>query len=178
MKIFKVLITVVFFVFIGNISFAQDTISWSPSYKLKWEDFQGKPDVSSKYGAISNLKIKYSLTANNDSFNVKVFCFFIKSKSWSLFKKSDTLLMHEQGHFDITELFARKLRKAFAEYRFNYKTVGKDIDNLFLINKEERIKMDALYDKETNLSRNSKKQLLWNQKIKAELDNLKEFVSF
>jgi hypothetical protein len=178
MKNFKAFITVLFFVVIGNILFAQDTIYWSPSYRLKWEDFHGKPDTLSKYGAISDLKIKYSLSANEDSFNAEVLCFFIKSKSWSLFKKSDTLLMHEQGHFDITELFARKLRKAISEYKLNYKTVGNDIDNLFLTIKQERIRMDSLYDKETNLSRNGEEQLLWNKKIKAELDKLKKFASF
>ena len=177
MKIFKALITVLSFVIISNISFGQDTIYWSPSYKLKWEDFRGKPVIPSKYGAVSNPIIKYSLSANEDSYNVKVLCFFIKSRSWSQFKNSDTLLMHEQGHFDIAELFARKLKKSFAEYKFNYKTVGKDIDSLFLLNKQERIKLDNLYDKETNLSRNGKMQLIWNNKIKAELDKHKKYAS-
>jgi hypothetical protein len=156
----------------------QDTIYWSASYKLKWNDFQGIPDTPSKYGAISNCGIKYKLSANEDSFKATVFCYFIKSKSWSIFKNSDTLLMHEQGHFDISELFARKLRKAFAEYKFNYTTVKIDIDQLFKLNNQERVKMDSLYDKETNLSRNGKQQLLWNQKIKAELGKVEKYASF
>lgn len=156
---------------------AQDTIYWHPTHKLKWEDFQGIPDSSSKDGAISRPVIKYHLSANEDSFNVKVICFFIKSKSWSKFKESDTLLMHEQGHFDIAEVFARKLRKSFAEYKFNAQTVGKDIDNLFILNKQERTEMDALYDKQTNHSQNTKQQMFWTKKIKAELDNLSKFAS-
>lgn len=158
-------------------SFSQDTIYWSPCYKLKWEDFQGKADSSSQFGAVSRPGIKYYLSANEDSFNVKVICFFIKSRSWTRLKSSDTLLMHEQVHFDIAELFARKLRKSFSEYKFNYQTAGKDIDKLFLLNKQERIKMDTLYDKETNFSRNRKQQLLWNEKIKPELDKLKRYTS-
>jgi len=85
--------------------------------------------------------------------------------------------MHEQGHFDIAELFARKLRKAFAEYKFNAQTVGKDIDKLFILNKQERTERDVLYDKETNHSQNKQQQVLWNKKIKSELDNLKKFAS-
>ena len=85
--------------------------------------------------------------------------------------------MHEQGHFNIAELFARKLRKAFAEYNFNAHTVGKDIDKLFILNKQERNEMDALYDKETNRSQNGQQQVLWNKKIKSELDNFKQFAS-
>ena len=160
-----------------NKTIAQDTIYWQPSYKLKWEDFQGIPDSSSKDGAISRPVIKYHLSANEDSFNVKVICFFIKSKSWSKFKKNDTLLLHEQGHFDIAELFARKLRKAFAEYKFNAQTVGKDIDNLFIFNRQERTEMDMLYDKETNHSQNTQQQILWNKKIKAKLDSFQKYAS-
>ena len=156
---------------------AQDTIYWQSNYKLKWEDFQGIPDSSSRNGAISLPGIKYHLSANDDSFNVKVICFFIKSKSWSKFKNSDTLLMHEQGHFNIAELFARKLRKAYAVYKFNVQTVGKDIDKLFILNKLERTEMDMEYDKETNFSRNRKEQLLWNKKIEIELNNLTKYAS-
>lgn len=173
------LITLFFLFFCLKTGFSQttDTIRWSPHYKLKWDDFQGKPDTPSKYGAVSNPILRYSLSASEDSFNIKVFCFFIKTRSWSIFKNSDTLLLHEQGHFDITELFARKLRKSFSEYKFNYHTVRKDVDNLFNLNKQERVKMDRLYDKETNLSRNGKKQIFWNKKINLELEKLKAFAS-
>jgi hypothetical protein len=176
MKIFKLLIIVLLFVGISNKSFSQDTIYWRPDYKLKWDDFKGKPDSSSQFGAISYPGIKYSLSANEDSFNTKVLCFFIKSKSW-VRVISTTGLIHEQGHFDIAELFARRLRKAFAEYKFNYRTIGKDINNLFLLNKQERAKMDILYDKETDFSRNKKQQMLWNNKLKTELNKLKKYTS-
>ena len=85
--------------------------------------------------------------------------------------------MHEQGHFNIAELFARKLRKAYAVYKFNVQTVGKDIDKLFILNKLERTEMDMEYDKETNFSRNRKEQLLWNKKIEIELNNLTKYAS-
>lgn len=172
----KIAITLIL-IFLFNRSFAQDTIYWQPNYKLKWQDFQGIPDSSSKDGAISYPVIRYHLSANEDSFNVKVICFFIRSKSWSKFKKNDTLLMHEQGHFDIAELFARKLRKTFSEYKFNRQTVGKDIDKIFLLNRQQRTETDMLYDKETNHSQNTRQQVLWIKKIKTELDSLKDFAS-
>jgi len=156
---------------------ANDTIYWSPCYKLKWDDFKAKPDTLSKFGAVSNPIIKYHLVSTQKKFTINVICVFIKSKSWSIFKNSDTLLMHEQGHFDIAELFARKLRKCFSEYKFNPVTVAKDIDQLFMINKQERAKMDSLYDKSTNLSRNGKQQMVWNELIKIELNKLKNFAS-
>jgi hypothetical protein len=179
MSLIRIVIFVLFWILLlsFNKASAQDTIYWNPNYKLKWGDFQGKIDSNSKDGAVSRPGVKYHLSVKEDSFTVNVACFFIKSKSWSKFKESDTLLMHEQGHFDIAELFARKLRKAFTEYKFNTQTVGNDINKLFILNKEERTAMDALYDKETNHSQNRQQQLLWNIKIKAELNTLKKFAS-
>jgi hypothetical protein len=178
MKNLKILLPILLTFLCYQKNFAQDTIYWRPDYKLKWEDFQGIPDTNSQFGAVSRPGLKYHLSANEDSLTVGVICFFIRSKSWSKYKKSDTLLMHEQLHFDIAELFARKLRKAFAEHKFNYPTARRDFNDLFLFNKQERLKMDSLYDKETDLSRNRKQQLLWNKKVKAELDKLKKFSSF
>ncbi|HTL09963.1 MAG TPA: hypothetical protein VL307_16930 [Chitinophagaceae bacterium] len=174
----KLLLTTLCLFYFSTFVFSQsqDTIYWSASYKLKWEDFQGKADSSSQFGAISYPGIKYFLSANEDSFNVKVICFFIKSKSW-VRVYSTIGLIHEQGHFDIAELFARKLRKSFAEYKFNYSTIGRDINQLFLTNKKERAKMDTLYDKETDFSRNRQKQQLGSKKIKEELDKLKKYSS-
>jgi hypothetical protein len=178
MPLIKVVISVLFCIQLLSFSkaSAQDTIYWQPTYKLKWEDFRGKADSNSQFGATSYPGIKYTLSANEDSFSARVICFFIKSKSW-VRVISDTGLIHEQGHFDIAELFARKLRKAFAEYKFNAQSIGKDINTLFILNKQERTKMDILYDRETDFSRNRKQQLLWNKKIKAELDDLKKYTS-
>jgi len=175
MRIFTCLFFLSFGLNLSYNSFAQDTIYWRSDSKLRWEDFQGIPDSNSKYSAVSNPVIKYKLSANEDTFNIKVLCFFVKTKSWSKFKNSDTLLLHEQGHFDIAELFARKLRKAFSEYKFNYQTIGVDVEKIFAHSKMERTKMDLLYDKETNYSKNRKQQLLWNKRIKAEQIKLKKF---
>jgi hypothetical protein len=179
MTLIKVLFSALFWTMLLSFhkASAQDTIYWQPDYKLTWEDFQGSPDTISKYRAISNSGIKYHLSINEGSFSTKVSCYFIKTKSWARIKNSDILLAHEQGHFDIAELFARKLRKAFAGYKFNHQTVSSDFNFLFNTNEFERDKVDALYDKETNLSQNRDQQLLWNKKIKTDLDSLKKYAS-
>ncbi len=157
-----------------NKSFAQDTIHWKPNSKLKWEDFQGMPDSSSVYKAVTIADLGSVLSYNNSSFNVKVTCAFDKQKSWTL-STGQNLLSHEQGHFDIAELFARKLRKAFKEYIFNPQTIEADYNKIFSRIKTERAKMNALYDKETNLSRNKSKQNYWDKKIGAELKKLEAY---
>jgi hypothetical protein len=99
-----------------------------------------------------------------NSFTYKVICYFNRPISWT--KDSDSLgLTHEQGHFNIAELFARKLRKKFLEYKFNASSIKTDLKLMFDNNNKERAKMDALYDKETNFSRDKIKQIYWNKKI-------------
>jgi hypothetical protein len=174
MKIFKLIIFALLFIGITANSFAQDTITWRSDYKLKWDDFKGKPDSSSQFGAISYCTIKYLLSTVNNSYSYKVFCFFNKSISWT--KGFDSIgLKHEQGHFDIAELFARRLKKKFREYKANIATIKQDFKILFEENNKERDKMDNLYDKETNFSRNKPKQAYWNKKILAELKKLEGY---
>src|SRR5690606_11162451 len=157
-----------------NESPAQDTIHWSPSHKLKWEDFKGKPDTTSEYRAITVADIECILSYNVYSFSVKVSCTVDRRKSWT--NSNDSLgLAHEQGHFDIAEIFARKLRKAFKEYIFNPKTIEADYNRIFTRIKADRKAFNALYDKETNFSRNRQKQLYWSNRIRAELKKLEAY---
>lgn len=73
---------------------------------------------------------------------------------------------HEQLHFEIVELFARKFRKVILETKF--KRNGKKFQNEFLqiynrIDKEKDA-YQSLYDQETNFSRNELKQKEWLEK--------------
>lgn len=155
-------------------SFAQDTIQWRIDDKLKWEDFQGNPDTTSEYKAITAAEVKYILSYTVSSFTVKVTCAFDKRKSWT--SSSDSVgLAHEQGHFDIAEIFARKLRKAFKEYIFNPNTIEAEFKKIFSSIKAERKAFNDLYDKETNFSRNKTKQGYWNKKILTEVKKLEVY---
>jgi hypothetical protein len=164
------IITLHFLLAVGiiNTAFGQDSIPWNSAYHLKWEDFQGKPEPNSEFGAISRCAIKYSLTVKENTYNYKVDCEFHTKISWT--KDFDSVgLRHEQGHFNIAELFARKLRKRFSTYKFNPSKIMQDFRNLFELNNKERLKMDNLYDQETDFSRNRPKQFYWNKKILIEL---------
>ena len=155
-------------------TFAQDTINWRSDYKLKWGDFQGKPVMASKYKAITVADVKGSLSYNSSSFSVIVTCSFDKNKSWT--NSCDSLgLAHEQGHFDIAEVFARKLRRTLKLYVFSPKTIETNYKRVFSEMKTERKAFNDLYDTQTNFSRNRSKQIYWNKKILAELKKLEAY---
>ena len=149
----------------------QDTIHWRQDYKLKWDDFQGKPDMNSDNRAITVVDVGYDLSFTKNKFDVTVSCVFMKKKSWK--KEEDSVrLAHEQGHFDIAEIFARKLRMAFRSYVFNSKTISSDFRSIFSKLYADKEALDSLYDKETDFSRNRSMQLIWNKKILTELHKL------
>jgi len=118
-----------------------DEIAWSESSKLTWDDFKGIPDTSKVYvWAETTYKIQITdLILEKEVPKYKVRCYFIKSASWTI--TDDKLsLMHEQLHFDIAELYARKIRKKFEslnaqkctdldKYHNVYETYGKELES-------------------------------------------------
>src|SRR5262245_36804038 len=100
-----------------------DSIHWTKSAKLSWSDFKAVPDTTVDAGATSSLGIAYILKRTNDSVSIKTVCYFKPCLSWCKFKNSDTLLIHEQGHFNIAEYFRRLFIKRVFEYRFHDENV-------------------------------------------------------
>jgi len=152
-------------------TYSQDTIYWKFNYKLKWEDFQGIPDSTSTFGALSFLGTYYNSFYQNGQLITKVFTYFNKKKSWSRQKDDTTFIHHEQGHFDISELYARLFRKSIATHRFT----NEQVDSTFRALSLEKRKFQELYDIETDLSRNRKKQFFWSRKILMDIKKLDNF---
>ena len=92
--------------------------------------------------------------------------------------KTDYILQHEQGHFDITELFARKLAKELKEYKFNPRKYQDDVSKIYKKLMDEKEEYQNKYDKETDFSRNKEQQAEWLEKIKDELDELDEYANY
>ena len=139
----------------------QDTIHWRSNYKLKGEDFKGKPDSNSTYAALTSTTISYKIIKKDSFIDVIVCCCFNKLWSWSKYKNSKSILKHEQVHFDISELFARKFRMEVRKSKFKDNSGGIVLYGKMMAEQEL---FDTQYDNETNFSNDSKKQLYWNNK--------------
>ncbi len=177
---FKKIYILVSFLWVTQVCFAQTLpphfVPWEENKKLTWIDFQAKPDPGNKYYALTNsgLSYGYSSTTRNGklTLNFTVFSYFDKSESWGKTgKQTPELLAHEQLHFDITELNARRLKKIFDNFPFtaNYK---KEIDGLTNTLLQASHDMQARYDAETDHSVNKEKQKEWETLIAAELTKL------
>ena len=115
----------VFFCFATLVS-AQEKLAWNENRQLAWDDFQSKDiPISSKAAATTFCGISYLLNSSTKKFTarqVKIEAFFVPSKSWAhKDHKTDFVLMHEQSHFDIAELFARRFRKLISDKQWMLK---------------------------------------------------------
>ncbi len=96
-------------------------IAWSASAPLTWADFKGKPDNTAiGIAALTCSIIEYKYHCEGDKLIYSVEAKFNKLQSWAREEsKNEHILEHEQLHFDITELYARKLREKLATYSFS-----------------------------------------------------------
>ena len=152
-----------------------DIVEWKDNRRLTYNDFRALQDSTVLvYGfpakAAASTKIKAEFTYDSDNkLKVTVINVFYKSESWMVVRKP-SVLNHEQGHFDISEVFARRLRKEF-------KTLidkGVEDENLFQqqFNKclADENEFQSAYDSETHHGFSDKEQILWDKRIKSELN--------
>jgi hypothetical protein len=158
----------------------KESITWSENYKLSWGDFKCAPDMNSNAAAItaSGLTFGYNVKKENDkvkSFKVEVEARFYPEKSWVKPEEEDNhILAHEQLHFDITELFSRKLRKVISEVSIS-QNINDKLDGIHAKIVVELNAFQNQYDIETDFSRNFVAQAKWQEFINNELDVLKEY---
>ncbi|MCR9264006.1 MAG: hypothetical protein NXH86_07585 [Flavobacteriaceae bacterium] len=176
---------VIISVLIGFISFGQDVIIendtlilWTKERPLSWKDFNGKSKTPKNHSGIHTA----AETATGPIFIHKMdkngnmvpypLNYFYKSLSWTISNDS-LLLVHEQLHFDIKELYIRKLRKGYEEL------VKKNVyENSAYSNLSEKIlercsTVQNEYDKEVRF--NKTEQMEWRKQIDKGLEELKEY---
>jgi hypothetical protein len=141
-----------------------DILTWNASRKLTWEDYKAKPDPGSDAAASTTTLLLIDYKISNTSFSYKIKSHFSKNRSWGRHKDA-YILSHEQGHFDIAEIFARKLHKLMSEYRFDLKTYQKELKKIYEKVTDEKEEMQNEYDQETRHSINREKQAAWLKKI-------------
>jgi hypothetical protein len=172
-------IVVAFFFFSPLSGFAQNAqfIEWSPVKRLTWDDYLAKPSSSTDAAAITSTALGVEYHLMNNALTYTITCRFSKTNSWGR-HKTDYILQHEQGHFDITELFARKLAKELREYKFNPRKYQDEVTRIYKKLMDEKEEYQNKYDKETDFSRNKERQAEWLEKIKDELDELDEYANY
>lgn len=155
----------------------EEVITWSKDKKLTWADYRGKPQK--RFAAASTV---YSLgrkvlKEDKGALVARISAYFYCNDSW---KKddwiSDEVLSHEQKHFDIVELFARKIRKQVSGMTVkNFDDATAKVDSVYQVFNKEMDAYQDKYDDETNGSMNGHQQRKWEKKIEKELESLDKY---
>jgi hypothetical protein len=152
----------------------EEFITWTNDRLLTWEDFKCEPRTGTDAVASTSTSLGIAYQLIDGELNYDITCNFSKVKSWGLMK-TDYILAHEQGHFDITEIFARKLYEALQNYDFNKKTFKRDISEIYQSIVKQKEEFQKMYDGETDHSRNRKVQYEWLEKIQKMIDETQAF---
>lgn len=152
---------------------SQEEVIWEPALRLSWSDFKGNVPEGTSAAATTASGISYNFSTFYEGeelkIDFKVQSFFYPSKSW--YKPevcTDVTLLHEQLHFDITELYTRKLRERLAVASYT-KNVKEEVRKIYKVTLRQLNDFQNKYDSETNYSRNLPVQERWVSEIKAAL---------
>lgn len=164
-----------------NFQSPHDRIIWSKDVKLIWDDFKGTSiNIQGKKSnriveAISYTGIYCTLdyNSNEEKYYIEIYSYFDKTKSWV--KNKETGLLHEQGHFDIREIYARKLRRIMKRKRFSKDRISIKIEEIEKEIFKQCKEYQDLYDSETDFDNDIKKQKEWELKIQKELNDLDKY---
>ena len=156
-------------------------IEWKEDRKLVWSNF--KSTKNNQHGkdivAYTHCGWIYSVVKSSNpkgAAKVNIETIFNEDKFWKDHTKiTEYVLNHEQKHFDIAEIYARKIRK---EVVSKIKTSG-DYDRYFqtIYNRilQDYRNFQALYDGVTEHGMNKEKQSEYNAIISNELEQLKDY---
>lgn len=177
--------------------FAQDNrVYWKDHPTLSWDDFQGTPpadpgpeaayaftafsdfSLTPKISEIKETDTGWEATVQTDSVTGGD-AYFDKSKSWVVpDQKTDDLLRHEQGHFDIAEAASRSLKNTLSSLKGKESGSTKeealnkalaDLQAKAIKTRNEHLSWmqntNNNYDDETEHGTNKEKQDEWSKKI-------------
>lgn len=162
----------VFFIFTSGVQ-EEEMILWESGRKLNWSDFKAVPPASMRVAATTASGISYSFRTRLDNGQYKlkyrVETYFYPNKSWYHKTLCDSVVLsHEQLHFDISELFARKMERILDTASFSRNVKG-EVRRIFKEINRELSEYQDRYDQETDYSRNREAQERWSQLIGQKL---------
>lgn len=151
-------------------------ITWSGNRPLTWNDFKG-PIVNPDDAEAAHLEygLFYGVRCTGRTLRFEVLPAMLPRDSWvkrSVIESpadNARTLKHEQTHFDLAEVHARKMRKFFAGL---YEPCLRSNEDLAAL-ADGLIKAEAAeqtrYDEETRNGREADRQQAWNADVAARL---------
>ena len=165
---------------VGDRATADPTVGafeWSPDRKLAWSDFQGPPDLASDAAALTAYVVSYDTSCTGNRFTATVVTRFLPRVSWVksrhlLDRQSAQTLQHEQTHFDLSEVQARRARRALQALPNACSLEDAELDRLFDQFGVADAEIQQQYDRETGNGTNAARQREWDARVEQWLRDL------
>lgn len=160
----------------------EETIAWQDDFKLSWSHFRGVPKQNMSAVAVTASGITFGSSVQETDkivtgFSTNVYAHFYPKRSWYKKEHGDKrILAHEQLHFDITELYARKFRKQIEQLKVS-NDIREELKRLHERINAELAATQKKYDEETNNSLIQVFQDKWNVYVPKELVKLDAYKS-
>jgi len=178
--VIRILLLLSCLVFVQN---DEPVLPWNETYKLTWLYFKAKPNMNDSAVAITASGITFGFSIRQTdkkevvSFSSEVQAHFYPDQSWFKIEQADDpILGHEQLHFDITELYARKFRCRISLVKLSNR-VRVELNKIHNDINAELSQMQNKYDNETDYSRNFEAQSKWRIYVDAELNEYSKYKS-
>ena len=183
--------------------YAQEAIEWSAGRRLTKADFQGRVPAQAVNASLSWLHIEASWECALGDLTATARATFDPSKSWwrttygnvwgsagdrssatraqanarrNVLMLDAQLLEHEQLHFDLAELAARRIRKRFDEFKDGcHEAGGAEAIQAMVSEVDRELQQEqARYDRETSHGVNLRAQDQWLRRIRKLLETTRE----
>jgi hypothetical protein len=160
---------------------SRGAVPWSDR-PLSWDDYRGSaPADPGDRGALTAYTILHAAQCTGERFEFRVIAAMLPEASWvaPAVRKDQALsartLRHEQTHFDLTEVHARRLRRYFAELYSPCTRTTAELDTLAGRFMKEEAEAQRRYDTETRYGRSAEPQRGWDAEVARQLRLLGRF---
>lgn len=158
-----------------------DVIVWSAVRRLTWDDFKARPPSGMLGGAKAALGFGFAFGCREGQLHVRVVARFHPPKSWVAYRiissglASRAGLQHEQTHFDLAEVYARRIRRYFRELKDPCPRSDAELEALAEPMFRDEGAAQRKYDDETENGQQGNRQATWDKRVAAELSELAGF---
>jgi hypothetical protein len=150
-----------------------DQFQWASNKKLSWSDFRGAVKAASdESAAATDCGIGFKASTNNPAHKPQIIVYntFYATKSWVRDDaKLPSILTHEQGHFDLCEIYTRKLRERMSNFDAGAPDLKQALMAIYSEISHDYESRQQAYELETTHGTNLDQQKKWSDMISLEL---------
>jgi len=157
----------------GDETIVKDKFQWQEHTRLSWDDFKGAVNATQDESAAAtycSIGFKTNTATPGSKPEIEVYNTFYTNRSWV---RTDahvqSILDHEQGHFDLCEIYTRKLKDRMSNFDPGTPGVKQALMEIYSeVSREYETRQQA-YEDETIHGTNIPQQKRWQEEIANEL---------